>query len=221
MRNRQSCLRNSATPIGGLIGDMLADIERCLNSDNGEMGSSESCGWFDACEDTVVSSTSFDRVLSLTSQTAYSASRRAMQLSIAGSENTDYNVLYVSRTLSVYDLACSLIATASFISAGKLVSGRLTDAEWDRLEATLARIHDQEFSVIHRDTVDDLSLCDWLSHASGSTTTTPLLVLDDAALLCGFQCHPRGGRADALLKLAKAAASADALVVLVEETRLH
>jgi replicative DNA helicase len=200
---------------------MLAEIERRLESHSGSTVDSESSGWFDESDGMVVSSISFGRVLTLSSQSAFSASSRAMQLCMGEPASTEYNVLYVSHRLSEYDLACNLIAQASDISVDRLVSGLLTDAEWDRLEAALARIRDQELSVVHAGSLEDVPICDWLSQTSAVSNTTPLLVLDDAALLSGIQSNPRDGKAYDLVQLARVAANADALIVLVEETRLH
>lgn len=200
---------------------MLAEIERRLESYSGPMVDSESSSWFDESDGIVVTSISFGRVLTLASQTPYSASASAMQLCTVESASTEYNVLYVSRRLSEYDIACNLIAQASNLCVDRLVSGLLTDAEWDRLEAALARIRDQELSVVHAGSLEDVPICDWLSQTSKMPDTTPLLVLDDAALLSGLQRDPKAGKAYDLLQLARVAAGADALIVLVEETRLH
>ena len=221
MRYRQSSPKNLGTPIGSFIGDMLAEIERRLESHSGSMADSASSGWSDGIDGMVVSSISFGRVLTLSSQTAFSASSRAMKLCMGVPASTGYNVLYISRRLSEYDLACNLIAQASDISVDKLVSGLLTDAEWDRLEAVLPRIRDQELSVVHAGSLKDVSVCDWLSQASRKSDTTPLLVLDDAALLSEFQRHIEDDRPHSLSKLAKSVANADTLIVVVEETRSH
>lgn len=64
MRYRESCPKHLATPIGNFIGDILAEIERRLESHSSLMVDSESSGWSDGSDGMVVSSTSFGRVLS-------------------------------------------------------------------------------------------------------------------------------------------------------------
>lgn len=216
-----SYVSDLATPIQPLIADLLVEIEGRLNVDNGEVVEAEQDSWFEEDTDTIVSSICYGHVLRIASQTARSASRKAMQIVIAGSENAEFKVLYVSRTLSEYELACNLIAQTSFINANRLLSGRLTDAEWDRLEVALARIHTLDFSLIHTPRIAQELVRDWLVSASTTAGSTPIVVLDDALLLEDFKHCREEERLCALLDNVTHAALGNSLVVLVEHTWAH
>lgn len=221
MKSRHSSLFDLVTPIQPLLADMIVEIERRLYLDNDMVLESYGANCCEEDEDIIVSSICNGRALSIASQAPRSASEKAMRISVTGLENTEFKVLYVSRTLSEYDLACNLIAQASFINANKLLSGRLTDAEWDRLEVALARIHALDFSLTHTQRIAPELVRDWLVSASTIAGSTPIVVLDDALLLKDFKHCCEEERLCALFEDVSLASLGNSLVVLVEHRWAH
>ena len=221
MRQSQSSLIDLAMPIRPLIGHILFEIERRLNLDNAEIADEERGRCFEESDDIVVSSMSVGQVLNLTSRSGCSASRKAMQLCTGEFENEEFNVLYVSRTLSEYDLACNLIAQGSGVNVDKLASGRLSNSEWDRLELVLEQMCDRQLAVIHTQQIEIPLLRQWLKYVSSKFDSTPLVVLDDQILLEGCNCSSANVRQQELLELSRIALSVDALIVLVGHAWAH
>lgn len=217
----KSALRDAATPIRALVSGVIEEIDYRLNAENYIDADTADSGWFEEHSDVVVSRILFGGILHLTSQTAFSASRNAMQLSTASFARSECNVLYVSRTLKAAELACNLMAQAAGLNVEKLASGRLSDSEWDKLEIALEQMVGQQFSAIHAQQIEIPLLRDWLKYVSSKFDSTPLVILDDALLLPGIRRRSKEGGHSELLELSRTASSVDALIVLVQHTPMH
>ncbi len=221
MKSRHDSLIDLAKPIQPLLGSVILDIERSLSADYYVDVDAAESRWYEEHADAVVSNLFYGRVLKLTSQTAFSASSNAMKLSTGNFARSECNVLYVSRTLNIGNLACRLMAQASGIDVGKMSSGRLSDSEWDKLEIALGQIDAQQFFTIHTQQIEIPLLHDWLRYASSNLDATPLVVIDDALLLPINRCRSKNGGQRDLLELSRIASSVDALIVLVDQTWAH
>ena len=217
----KSALLDAAKPIRSAMSRVIDEIECRLNSEDCAAACAVYSGWFEEHADLVVSRTLFGRIMSLTSKTAFSASRNAMQLSTSSFARNECNVLYVSRTLQPCELACNLMAEASSIDVDRLASGRLADPEWDRLEIAIGQMLGQQFSALHTDRVELPLLRDWLRYASSKFESTPLVVIDDAVLLLNGNRNSNYCGQRELLEISKLASSVDALIVLVGQTWAH
>jgi hypothetical protein len=211
----------SAQPIRSLISRVICEIEFRLNAESDFFADSAECSWFDDHADIVESQILFGRILNLTSQTALSASRNAMQLSTSNFARDECNVLYVSRTLKLDKLACNLMAQASCIDVDRLASGRLDDQEWDRLEIAVGQMLGQQFSAIQTQQIEISLVSDWLRYASSKFDSTPLVILDDALLLPGIRRRMKDGGQSDFVELSRIASSVDALIVVVQHTSMQ
>jgi replicative DNA helicase len=104
-------------------------------------------------------------------------------MSISEFVDSDCRVLYVSRTLTEFELTTHLLAGVTGADVDRVAVGRMIDVEWDRLVNSLKRLFTLDFSIVQTPLLSLAQLNDWMKHAASETKAKLFIILDDERLM--------------------------------------